>query len=86
MPGPAPIIRGIAFGVGGIALLMAVLELMNSVTPEQESGAALEAPGHVELQRCRTLAPEQAIDDVACRDAWAENRRRFFGTAVHGRD
>lgn len=31
------------------------------------------------LARCRDLGVA-AADDVACRKAWAENRRRFFAT------
>ncbi|MCZ4072121.1 putative entry exclusion protein TrbK-alt [Agrobacterium sp. LMR679] len=30
-----------------------------------------------ELGRCRDLGTA-ALEDVACRKAWAENRRRFF--------
>ncbi len=32
-----------------------------------------------ELERCRTVAPEQYASDDACRRAWAEQRRHFFG-------
>lgn len=84
--GPAPILRGIAFGIGGIAVLMAALELADSVAPERESGAKIDDPGRAELQRCRTLAPEEVSVDIACREAWTENRRRFFGTTDEGRD
>jgi conjugative transfer region protein TrbK len=84
--GPAPTIRGIAYGLGGIALLMAALELAGSVAPEEEVSGAIEDAGRTELQRCRDLAPEDADEDAACRDAWAEERRRFFGTTIDGRD
>lgn len=33
-------------------------------------------PLRAELLRCRTLAP--GVDDLACRAAWDESRRRFF--------
>lgn len=35
--------------------------------------------GRSELARCRDLGIS-AADDAACRKAWAENRRRFFGS------
>lgn len=36
-------------------------------------------PARSQLARCRDLGMS-AADDAACRKAWAENRRRFFGT------
>ena len=33
-----------------------------------------------ELERCNTLSPASGRDE-ACERAWAENRRRFLGTA-----
>ena len=46
---------------------------------EQQAGRAAVAPDPlmVELIRCRGLPPQ--ADDPACRAAWAENQRRFFG-------
>ena len=41
-------------------------------------------PAHSELGRCRDLGMA-AADDAACRKAWAENRRRFFGNQKPGR-
>lgn len=42
-------------------------------------GEPAHAPlGRSELTRCRDLGMA-AADDTACRKAWAENRRRFFG-------
>ena len=35
--------------------------------------------GNQELERCRTIAPEQYASDDACRRTWAEQRRHFFG-------
>jgi len=35
-------------------------------------------PLQIELHRCNGLG-EAALQDPACRAAWAENRRRFFG-------
>lgn len=34
-------------------------------------------PLMAELVRCRALPPQ--VDDPACRAAWEDNRRRFFG-------
>ena len=36
-------------------------------------------PSVAELARCRSIGVAAASDPV-CRKAWAENRRRFFGT------
>jgi conjugative transfer region protein TrbK len=37
-------------------------------------------PAANELARCRDIGPA-ALEDAACRKAWAENRRRFLETA-----
>ena len=51
---------------------------------EQEAAppAAPPDPLTAELLRCRTLPPQ--IDDAACRAAWEESRRRFFGESRRG--
>jgi conjugative transfer region protein TrbK len=36
-----------------------------------------------ELERCRTITPEQYALDDGCRRAWAEQRQRFFGLDQH---
>ncbi|WP_442894398.1 putative entry exclusion protein TrbK-alt [Bradyrhizobium sp. AZCC 1708] len=36
-------------------------------------------PVAAELDRCRTVTPEQVADIQECRRVWAENRRRFLG-------
>lgn len=79
--GPDSILRLIAIGMGGIAALMAAIELADSVTPPAARGpATLEGdPLRAELMRCRTITPEELAADAACQAAWAENRRRFFG-------
>lgn len=38
---------------------------------------ALALPRSSELARCRDIG-QAALDDAACRKAWAESRRRFF--------
>ncbi|MBO6756397.1 MAG: putative entry exclusion protein TrbK-alt [Roseibium sp.] len=40
-------------------------------------------PLRAELERCRTITPEELTADAACQAAWAENRRRFFGPAAN---
>lgn len=36
------------------------------------------SPVEAELLRCRDIGMA-ALNDASCREAWAENRRRFFG-------
>ena len=85
--GPDTILRLIAIGMGGIAALMAALmaaiELADSVTPPTALAPATrdDDPLHAELMRCRTITPEELAADAACQAAWAENRRRFFGSS-----
>lgn len=46
----------------------------------EQPAASVESvadPLMAELIRCRALPPQ--VDDPACRAAWDENRRRFFG-------
>lgn len=43
--------------------------------PARHAGSSLEA----ELHRCQLLG-KAALDDTTCAAAWAENRRRFFGS------
>ena len=81
--GPDTILRLIAIGMGGIAALMAAIELTDSVTPPSgRAPATLEGdPLRAELIRCRTITPEELAADAACQAAWAENRRPFFGSS-----
>ena len=44
--------------------------------------AAVETPLAAEFARGHALGTA-AADDAACRAAWAENRRRFFGGRAH---
>ena len=82
--GPDTVLRLIAIGMGGIAALMAAIELANSVTPPTARAPATRDgdPLRTELTRCRTITPEELAADAACQAAWAENRRRFFGPAA----
>ena len=81
--GPDTILRLIAIGMGGIAALMAAIELTDSVTPPSARAPATleDDPLRAELMRCRTITPEDLATDAACQAAWAENRRRFYGSS-----
>jgi len=48
------------------------------VRPVTLAPAPAEIPLAAEVSRCNALGTK-AADDAACRAAWAENRRRFFG-------
>jgi conjugative transfer region protein TrbK len=81
--GPAQILRLIAFGLGALAAIAAALEFVDTLAPERAPAPAVTAdPLAAELARCRTLGLEEAAGDIACRRAWAENRRRFFGSSA----
>ena len=81
--GPDTVLRLIAIGMGGIAALMAAIELADSVTPPAGRAPATrdDDPLRAELMRCRTITPEDLATDAVCQTAWAENRRRFFGSS-----
>ena len=81
--GPDTILRLIAFGLGGIAALMAAIELADSVPPPAARAPATfeDDPLRAELMRCSTITPEELAANAACQAAWAENRRRFFGSS-----
>ena len=44
------------------------------------SSSSTHDPLAAELERCNALTPASSRDE-ACERAWAENRRRFLGTA-----
>lgn len=89
--GPNHFLRLIAFILGGLAALAAAFEFRDAVTPEQMPASVSESvddPLRATLWRCRTLAMEEVGTDTVCREAWAENRRRFFapGGSRSGRE
>ena len=79
--------RGLAVaGVIGAAGTLALAALHRPAGPEsrfavvEQTAASAAAPADplmAELIRCRALPPQ--ADDPACRAAWDENRRHFFG-------
>lgn len=66
--------------VAGVAAWLARIDDPEGV---REGGAPVAArpadPLRAELLRCNGLG-QAALDDAGCRAAWAENRRRFFGS------
>jgi len=85
--GPDHILRLIAFGLGGLAVLAAAFEFRDAVAPEQAPASVSEPaddPLRATLRRCRALDVEEVEVDTACREAWAENRRRFFAPGGSG--
>lgn len=73
------VLRWIAIGLGGLAVLAVAFELGNSVRPENVDQAAPENPLRGTFEQCRTLTPEDYATDEDCRAAWDQSRRRFFG-------
>jgi conjugative transfer region protein TrbK len=73
----------LAIGIGAtIALLVVAAVSVFSVRKYSTASSPSLIAAHdrsQELERCRTIAPEQYASDDACRRAWAEQRRRFFG-------
>ena len=69
-------IRAIAFGLLGIAVIAGAI-----VAGRQHRDTARSAPPisiAAELTRCRDEGMAVA-NDMACKEAWAKNRARFFG-------
>jgi conjugative transfer region protein TrbK len=77
---PDHILRLVAFGLGALAAFFAAVELANTVAPETPAVSPVkDDPLQAELARCRSITPEDLDTDTACRAAWSEQRRRFFG-------
>ena len=77
---------GRALGLIAIALLVILAALRvhrgESFTPSLPPAPSLSAdPLARELARCRAIGLA-AADDADCKAAWAENRRRFFGSSA----
>ena len=74
-----------------IALIAAALAAAVQLDRESPSERSADTPPtgdplRAELERCRTITPEDLATDTACQAAWAENRRRFFAPASNGRE
>ena len=77
---------GRAFGLITIvvALVLAGIRVRRgeSFTPSAPPAPSLSSdPLARELTRCRGIGLA-AADDLGCKAAWAENRRRFFGSSA----
>lgn len=74
-------VRMLAVLALGSAMVAAVAAQREDGTEEasQDLLRPGDAPAVAELVRCRDLGMA-AANDAACKRAWAENRRRFFGT------
>lgn len=82
---PRRILRVVAVAVVGVTLFATGLWILRDDSGETGGSAvtrqAISAgPVRAALQRCNDLG-SAALDDAGCRAAWAENRRRFFGSS-----
>jgi conjugative transfer region protein TrbK len=70
-------------GVAILTVLVMALDFREHDTakPSTASSQHTVATLQAELQRCQLLG-DAAADDAACTKAWAENRRRFFGSKL----
>lgn len=68
--------------VAGVAAWLAGVEVRDEGLIERSTVSAPVAldPLRAELLRCNGIG-QAALADAGCRAAWAENRRRFFGSA-----
>lgn len=75
----ARILAVFALGAG----LTGAIAALQDEDATDAKGPSIVRPGgepvNLGLARCRDLGVG-AVDDAACRKAWAENRRRFFAT------
>ena len=80
---PQQLARIVAVGLIVLAVLVAIIHsrraedagLLASLEPQVAQSLATE------LQRCRTVAPEETAVLESCRRVWSENRRRFLAPA-----
>ena len=84
---PQILLRAVAV----VALIAAALTAAVQFDRESASKRSADSPStddplRVELERCRTITPEELATDTACQAAWAENRRRFFTPSSDGRE
>ena len=66
--------------VAGVAAWLAGERWDDDRRPARPVAAISSDPLHAELHRCNDLG-QSALNEPACRAAWAENRRRFFAPA-----
>lgn len=84
---PQILMRAAAVVVLVAAALAAAVQLDGQTSSERRAVDPSTAdPLRAELERCRTITPEELASDTACQAAWAENRRRFFDPIVESSD
>jgi conjugative transfer region protein TrbK len=85
---PKIIVRTIAVLLLAGSVLACAVEL-GRLGPAPEPPAASSEqnadPLSAELARCKALG-DAAVDDAACKEAWAKSRDRFFGNQTPGQD
>ena len=84
---PQMLLRAVAVIALIAAALAAAVQLDHESAPERSADTpSTDDPLRVELERCRTITPEDLATDAACQAAWDENRRRFFTPSSDGRE
>ncbi len=84
---PQILLRAVAVIALIAAALVTAVQLDRESAPERSVDTPpTDDPLRAELERCRTINPEDLATDTACQAAWAENRRRFFAPASDGWD
>lgn len=68
-----------ALGAGLTATIVTLQDEVATDAYPPRIGRPGGEPVNTGLSRCRDLGMA-AVNDAACRKAWAENRRRFFAT------
>ena len=84
---PQILLRAVAVIALIAAALATAVQFDRESAPERSGDARLTDDTHrAELERCRTITPEDLATDAACQAAWAESRRRFFTPSSDGRE
>ena len=84
---PQILLRAVAVITLIAAALAAAVQLDRESASERSAGSPpTDDPLRAELERCRTITPEDLATDAACQAAWAKNRRRFFTPSSDGRE
>ena len=69
------------------AALATAVQFDRESAPERSADTPpTDDPLRAELERCRTITPEDLATDTACQAAWTENHRRFFAPSSDGRE
>jgi conjugative transfer region protein TrbK len=77
-PGRTLIVLGLVAGVMALLLWFSARTTVNEDTGARPAPSATTDPLGAALVRCNDLG-SAALDDAACKRAWAESRRRFLG-------